>query len=168
MIVYRLATVVERDKICALHVQSWRQAYVGMLPDSFLAEPVVANRNAVWQQRFAEPKANQRIVVAMDDQQLCGFVCVYGDEDSQLGTFIDNLHVDESYKGQGIGKELMLDVTDWHKQQHPGVGMYLEVLADNVGAQRFYQKLGATSLRHQYWDPPAGERIKEFVYVWNA
>lgn len=168
MMEFRIATVQDKEHIAVLHAQSWRETYQGLLPEDFLANEVLLNRQAVWTERFAQPKANQLIIVAERNQQLCAFVCAYGNEDEKWGTFIDNLHVKGDCKGQGIGKLLTAKVVQWSKQHYPDNGMYLEVLADNHAARQFYHKLGATNQGSNYWQPPQGEPVKEYLYCWTT
>ncbi|MHB8454753.1 MAG: GNAT family N-acetyltransferase [Acidiferrobacterales bacterium] len=66
------------------------------------------DRQAVRRQRLTAPKDNQMVLVAEENQELCGFVCAYGEGDPQWGTYIDNLHVRRESQRRGIGKRLMI------------------------------------------------------------
>ena len=165
---FTIASKADKSAIVALHAQSWREAYKTILSDDFLQNSLMQNRLDVWTERFDQPKDNQYIVVAYDNNELCGFICAYGNEHPKWGTFVDNLHVTSVRKGQGIGKSLMQNVIDWSKLQYFGKGMYLEVLADNTSAQRFYDGLGAVNQGEAYWQPPEGQPVKEFLYVWES
>ncbi len=165
---FTIASKADQSAIVALHAQSWREAYKTILSTDFLQNSLIQNRTDVWTERFNQPKDNQYIIVAYDNNELCGFICAYGNEHQQWGTFVDNLHVASARKGQGIGKRLMQKVVEWSKLQYPGKGLYLEVLADNIAAQRFYDGLGAVNQGKAYWQPPEGEPVKEFLYVWES
>lgn len=49
----------------------------------------------------------------------------------ERGSFIEALHVDDSYRGRGIGKQLLLAVAEWQQQYFKDLGLYLEVVAKN-------------------------------------
>ncbi len=55
--------------------------------------------------------------------------------------YIDDLCVDENYRGKGVGQQMYAFIKQWAKEQ----GFYnitLNVWACNPSAQRFYEKLG--------------------------
>ncbi|MGF1761717.1 GNAT family N-acetyltransferase [Photobacterium sagamiensis] len=166
---YRIATLKDAEKIADLHARSWRESYRDIFPDSFLDKDVWDDRKACWLARLAKPKYNQHVVVVMDNDIICGFVCAFGNEDPNWGTFIDNLHVSRSYKGKGVGKSLMRMVAKWSMDNFPNEGLYLEVLEDNITARGFYDALGATHQETRLWQPPGSTRkVNDLLYVWKS
>ena len=163
---FRVATFEDRDNIADLHAQSWRETYRGIFSDDFLNEAVWHDRKKAWSDRLSKPKSSQFVLIAEENDSLCGFICAYGNEHHEWGTLIDNLHVKEACKGRGIGKRLMSMVAEWSRQIYPGKGMYLEVLEANVAARRFYDALGAINQETKLWQPPDGGQVKELLYVW--
>jgi ribosomal protein S18 acetylase RimI-like enzyme len=162
----RPAETGDADAIAALHAESWRVAYRGMFRDEFLGGDVLTDRKAVWHERFANPKSNQRVIVAEDRNGICGFVCAYGNEDAEYGTFIDNLHVRIDLKRKGIGRRLMAEVARWSIEKYPRAGMYLEVLELNTPARHFYERLGANNVKSWLWEPPGGGEVVALRYAW--
>ena len=55
----RLATSHDATTIAALHAASWRMTYQDTLSEDYLQQTVLADREAVWAERLASPKANQ-------------------------------------------------------------------------------------------------------------
>jgi ribosomal protein S18 acetylase RimI-like enzyme len=164
----RPAHIEDAEAIANLHANSWRVAYRGILSDEFLDNEVATDRLKTWQDKFNCAKNNQKIWVAEDSDDLAGFICIYGDEHETLGTFIDNLHVAAAHQGQGIGRQLMHTVAEWVNHHCASKGLYLEVLADNQQAQRFYQGLAGKPVKSQWWQPPGdGEKVKEWLYAWQ-
>ena len=163
--IFRHATATDAAAIASLHAQSWKFTYRGVLRDKFLENEVNQDRHNVWRQRFEAPKSNQCVLVAEDNGQLCGFVCAFGNEDPDMGTFIDNLHVSATRKRQGLGKILMREIAAWSQQHFPGAGMYLLVADANVAAQVFYDALGGQKQGAILWDAPDGSRVPAFCYV---
>ena len=163
---YRLATLADAEAIAALHAQSWQLTYRGILNDAYLDGGVLDDRRAVWHRRLTEPALNQWLLVAETERQIQGFVCAYGDDDAQWGTLVDNLHVSQAVKGQGIGTTLLRGVGDWVKAQGQLPGMYLWVFEDNRLARRFYENLGAKHVDTQIKENPGGGRAPSLRYAW--
>ncbi|MEO6039557.1 MAG: GNAT family N-acetyltransferase, partial [Saprospiraceae bacterium] len=153
--------------IAALHADSWRRTYRGILRDDFLGSEVFHDRKAVWEQKFEAPPANQWVLLALEADQLAGFICVYGGKDARWGSFIDNLHVAYAWKGQGIGANLMQAAAAWLRKNHPEAGMYLWVYEANVAARRFYKKMGAARVEFAQRKNPGGGVARSFRYAWT-
>ena len=163
----RQATRQDAEFIARLHAESWRIAYRRILSDEFLDKQVAQDRQDVWRQRFTAPKDNQMVLVAEANRELCGFVCAYGREDAQWGTFIDNLHVRPECRRQGIGRRLMREIARWSRWHYPDAGLYLSVVEANLPARRFYEALGAMNQESWLWEPPSGGKVTALRYVWR-
>lgn len=168
MITYRPAQPVDADAIAALHTQSWRQTYRGILRGEYLDGAIGEERYAVWQKRLDEPATNQRILVAENDNRLVGFVCLFLDADMQLGTLIDNLHVALASKGQGIGAGLMHQATRVFIPEANQPGFYLDVYEANQSAIQFYKRRGGTNVGREERDNPGGGRAMTLRYAWKT
>ncbi|MBP2706341.1 hypothetical protein JOL79_21260 [Microbispora sp. RL4-1S] len=71
--------------IVALHVDSWRSAYAGIMPDSFLNGPLTDDRLTLWRERLASPVQGSGLFVAHDDGELLGFVYLFPAPDERHG-----------------------------------------------------------------------------------
>ena len=162
----REANPSDLDAIASLHARSWRGAYRGMLSDAYLDGDLVADRKALWQQRFSAPIANQYIVVMEIDQTLVGLACAFGDQDARWGTLLENLHVAQEHRGAGIGAQLVRHIAQWCIRSHASDVLHLWVLAPNIAAQGFYQCLGASSVEQSEWNAPDGNRVSELRFAW--
>ena len=163
----RTAIFEDSDSIAQLHADSWRVAYRGIFKDEFLDKQAFQNRKNIWRERFTMPKNNQHILVAVENLELLGFVCAFGNEDTQWGTYIDNLHVTKVRTRQGIGRSLMIEIARWSNRHYPGAGLYLGVLEPNIAARRFYESLGAINQEARLWEPPGGGEVVDLLYVWS-
>jgi len=163
----RDATLSDTDVIAALHTQSWRNTYRGILNDNYLDHAIVDERHALWQQRMASPPANQRVMVAVQEEKIIGFSSMLGNEDEQWGNMLDNLHVIAEHKGQGLGVLLMRETAKWFQQHYPDKSMYLWVLEKNENARRFYERHGASNAESEIWAAPDGCALPVFRYVWQ-
>jgi len=164
--IIREAQPSDVEAIARIHAESWRVAYRGALRDAYLDGDIFNERLEVWQQRFLAPANNQHVLVAKDEQEIIGFVCAFGAENSQWGTLLENLHVSQPNWGRGIGARLMTEVASLSTSAYPGKGMYLWVLAPNVAARRFYERLGATDTGQELWVAPGGGTVQRLRYVW--
>jgi GNAT superfamily N-acetyltransferase len=141
---YRLARSSDVQAIAALHADSWRRAYRGMLPDAYLDHEVFADRAAVWEARLndADEQLVTLTVVAELNGEIVGFAHSVANEDPEWGTLLDNLHVRHDLKRSGIGRRLVAETAAWLEAHASTSGLHLWVLEDNVPARRFYESLG--------------------------
>jgi GNAT superfamily N-acetyltransferase len=168
MIEYRQAQLRDADAVASLHARSWRENYRGSYSDAFLDGDLLGERLAVWRERLADPPANQWVQVAVDGEQLGGFVCVYCAHDPEWGSFIDNLHVVQTAKRGGIGSSLMRQAGGWLDLHHPGLGVYLWVLEVNSSARRFYERLGAHDAGVSITETHGGAVVRSCRYSWPS
>ncbi len=164
----RIAHPADAAAIARLHTQSWQKVYRGVLPERYLDESLLLERQHAWIQRFAVPERHQCVFMAEVDGAAVGFACAFGAHDPQFGTQLENLHVSDAGKGQGIGRALMQTVARWSVQNHPEHGLYLWALTVNSAARHFYEHLGGTLSGSGFWDSPAGVAVPEVRYSWAS
>jgi len=142
-VVFRNAWASDADAIAALHAESWRSAYRGLVPDDFLGPGLDDERLQAWRDRFASANSERRLVLeATSKDLLVGFTCVLADAEPGFGPLLDNLHVKPGWRGHGIGARLLHESREWTRQIAPGQPMHLWVLEGNVAARAFYQAQG--------------------------
>jgi ribosomal protein S18 acetylase RimI-like enzyme len=163
----RDAATADIEAIAALHAESWRRTYRGMMRDQFLDGDVEQDRLEEWHERLRAPAANQFVPFAENDGALEGFVCAFGDEDARWGTLIDNLHVRHDVQARGIGRALMHAAAAWAVERYPATAVYLLVLRANVNAQRFYERIGGTNAGPDERPGADGETAFGYVYAWR-
>jgi GNAT superfamily N-acetyltransferase len=162
----RPATTADIHAIAKLHAESWRVTYRGQYTDTFLDGPVYDDRLSVWRNRLTSPTPNQHTIVAEDSDALLGFACAFGDHDPRWGTLLDNIHVEPTHKGSGIGTELIREIAAWALDAHPSAALHLRVLEANAPARRFYERLGAKNVERTTSNPPGGGAVVSFRYAW--
>jgi GNAT superfamily N-acetyltransferase len=138
-----------------LHADSWRRHYRGAYSDEFLDGDVLADRLAVWSERLRERDPRRRTILA-EDGRLVGFANVAFDEDPTWGALLDNLHVSWTHARRGIGTRLLGLTAEAVRERPERTGLYLWVLEQNRGAQRFYEACGAERVGGAPVDPPGG------------
>jgi GNAT superfamily N-acetyltransferase len=165
----------ERDieAISALHVESWRATYRGMLPEAFLAGPVIADRLGLWRSRLTPPLPEHQLVrKAVRGSLVVGFACVLLTSELDHGCLLDNLHVKPELTGSGIGRQLFEEALAWARassRRFGGTdtpGMHLWVLESNARARRFYERAGGVSAEQRVCEVATGIMAAEVRYVW--
>lgn len=165
-VIYRIADINDAAAIAHLHAESWRNTYRGLMNDSYLDGDIYTERLNYWQARFANPTDNQFALVAIKDDELAGFACVYGAFDAEWGSLIDNLHVRPDLKGQGIGKQLIHKAINWARENYPQIGVYLWVYEANLPSRRFYEAMGGVNVGKELHNNEGGQQACALRYVW--
>lgn len=158
----------DADAVAFLHATSWRSAYRGIVPDSFLDNDVFADRQAVWRERLqTSPAASAFGVVAEDESgRMIGFAYVLPGHDPVYGTLVDNLHVHPELKGGCIGRKLLQAVVHELGPDH-AQPLHLWVLDQNEAAKRFYARMGAEFIDPGTTPPFGGVCLPEWRCIWR-
>ena len=166
MIHYRKPRPDEAEVFAALHVRCWREAYPAYLPAALMASFSVERRLPIWQARLGNIKLF--VLGAYVDGVAVGFVMSgppdekhIEDQDGHLW----GIYILQAHKGKGIGRALVQRAhADW--VSCGGKTMTVGVLAENLAARRFYEKLGARFVHdgHYIWD---GHKLKDCLYIWD-
>lgn len=165
---FREACKDDAERIAFLHAASWRRTYRGMMPDGFLDGDVVSDRLQVWRDRLSHDRTDRLVFVAEDKSEIVGFICAFGNEDPEWGSYIDNLHVSHEYKGRKLGVSLMARAAGWMERRHPDAGVYLWVMKANGAARQFYERIGASNAGEVDKQDPAGGSAPNCRYVWTS
>lgn len=124
--IYRKAKTHEVESIATLHAKSWQVAYKDILSDDFLENEVVDNRLKIWTERFAYPAENEFICVAVEEEMLKGFVCVYGNDDAEWGALIDNFYLwvyEDNYEARRFYEKMGGKNVESATYENPGGGI---------------------------------------------
>lgn len=129
----RKATEADLPDIAALHIQSWRSAYAGILSTEFLGEPLEREFTRYW--RDVDLRTEDVVLVA-ENGGLCGFIAVW----CRPLPYIDNLHVKPSLRSKRIGTTLLtLAAGELLALGHATA--YLWVFESNIKAVQFYKRM---------------------------
>ena len=162
-----IASPDDAAAIAALHAESWRSAYRGLVPDDFLGPRLDEERRQAWRERFASPHPERRVVFTAraPDDRLVGFSCLLADADPGYGPLLDNLHVKPDVRGAGIGARLLEVSRAWAAGIAPGRPMHLWVIEGNTRARRFYVAQGGTEGERRVQDM-AGAQVIAIRVTW--
>lgn len=165
--VIRLATAADAAHVGALHAESWRSAYRGLLPDAALDGDLVAERQRTWAERLAAKGTRRLTWLLFGHDVPVAFLSLVLDEDPVHGHLVDNLHVRPKLKSRGFGRSLLIEGARAAALHDPGRPMYLLVLDGNWPAARFYERLGARHVETLEDDHLSGTRVRSHRYRWT-
>lgn len=141
-VIIRPATLDDALAIAEVHVISWRQAYRGLMPATFLEGLSVEEREALWSDSIT--KNEPEILVVERDGAVAGF-CAFGpcrDPGSMPSDYeIWAMYLHPAHWSRGLGRELWL-ASHNRIVEHGAKTVSLWVLADNERAIRFYHAMG--------------------------
>ena len=139
----RAAMPEDADTIGALHVESWRWAYRGKLPDDLLDGLDPVERAAGWR-RILESGEADVIVTDDDEARLVGFAsaATSRDDDAPPGTGeVLTVYVVEDAVGTGAGRALLVGAQGLLRARgHTRATLW--VLESNERARHFYERNG--------------------------
>lgn len=165
-IILRRARPGDARGIAEVHVSAWRETYRGIVPDSYLDNLSVDEREARWR-RLDEPGNPSFAFVAVDG---AGQVVGFGtggprrDGPAEYAGELNAIYLLRAAQGSGIGRRLVAAVArELAARDMPS--MLLWVFRDNLPARRFYEALGGTLLTSQQFEIE-GQAITEVSYGW--
>lgn len=137
----RPATGNDAPAIGRVHVESWRSAYRGLMPDAVLDGLSVEQRANFWGS-VIERSRKQFVFVATDEQgNIVGFVNggLEREKDALYTAELYALYLLQECQGHGYGRALMGAMAKVVKQDHNA--MLFWVFSTNP-ARGFYEALG--------------------------
>lgn len=140
----RPATGDDAAAIAAIHVETWRVAYRGIMPDDFLQSLSVEQREASW--RASLQDGNSDVWIAETAGRMLGWISMGRSRDADaVATTAEiwAIYVAPGSWRHGVGRAL------WNvgKTQFESAGfdsVTLWVLRENEKAMKFYRALGFT------------------------
>jgi ribosomal protein S18 acetylase RimI-like enzyme len=162
----RPATQADVPAIARIHVDSWRAAYRGIMPDATLDSLSYADHEERWQLRVQPDAGSITLIAEQENGQIAGFV-TGGKErtgDPLYDAELYAIYLDPPYTRQGIGTQLTrslaraLHTSGYHS-------LLVWVLSDN-NACRFYEALGGNYVRDATITI-GGVSLPERAYGWR-
>lgn len=160
MEIRRMAAADDRMAISKVFEESWKYAYRGIVPQSYLDSIPVGR----WAGKMDDPE--RHTLVCVEDRRIVGIVSFCR---SRLEAFADwgeisAIYVLPEYMGKGCGKALMeaalseLKGMGYHK-------VYLWVLEDNARGRRVYEKTGFSFAGESMEEPIGGKPLRLARYA---
>jgi ribosomal protein S18 acetylase RimI-like enzyme len=152
-VVIRPATREDALAIATVHVDAWKAAYRGIIPDGFLDSLSIEQRSDAWRQILSEGSEN--VLVAQAADSIVGWISAAASRDPDAGPSTGEIwavYVAPAHWRSGTGRLLCQRVERRLVEQ--GLNeVTLWVLKDNRLAQQFYRSTGFIA------DPQCEKRI---------
>lgn len=166
----RTARASDAGGIARVHVESWVDAYAGLLPEAHLIRLRPQAQIASWDRRLASLAGRAGTLVAASDDEIVGFAHfgmsrdTQGHEESAGEVFM--LYVATDWRDQGIGRSLLRH--GFAALQLGGAsGAEVWCLAENRAAIGFYQRLGGRRLPVARLERVGGADFPVIGYHWE-
>ncbi len=139
----RLATVSDAASVGRVHVESWRVAYRGIMPDEKIARMDLPTRTAFWTERIAVRE--WPVFVVEERGQVVAFCHMIPspdpDDDAKKTGHITSIHVLPGLRSHGHGRALLAQAfAEFRRRGYAEVTLW--VLEGNASARRFYETVG--------------------------
>lgn len=143
--------------IAAVHAESWKDAYSGVLPEKYLAGQITRDLKRHWSEVKIQP---EDVVLVAEEGGIIGFIAAWCRPDA----FIDNLHVKALNRGKGVGTTLLKSAArQLIRKGHRSA--YLWVVESNVRAILLYERLGGIRSERALKDL-FGHKVPNVKVVW--
>ncbi len=137
---FSIRKAVQKDfsDIAKVHVHSWHDTYLNLLPMSYINEMNnLAKKTAMWEQILRQPMVD--VWVAQDGDTIVGFIGYHAQDNLYE---ITTLYILSTYHYQGIGSALMDTSLQEITTTNTAARFHLWVLDTNTNAINFYKKYG--------------------------
>jgi len=136
------ATAEDAGAVAQIHVDAWRAAYAGIVPDDYLAALSVGQRLEMWRKAIVDQVPE--LLVARLDGRVIGWVSFGPSRDEGAAADAGEIwaiYLDPGQVATGTGRALWLRTRDRLIERGFASAM-LWVLAGNARAIRFYERAG--------------------------
>jgi L-amino acid N-acyltransferase YncA len=164
----RKAVSGDESEIANVHLNSWREAYRGLLPQQYLDQlPLSFRRRMKWWKKVIHDLSDHFLYVAEVESGIVGFA-FFGparDEERAGSIEVGAIYLLEAFKSKGVGYALLQSgfrsaTTAGYKTA------YCWVLESNPTI-KFYERSGATFANKTKDDEIGGKKVQELAYQWN-
>ena len=137
----RTSTENDAPEIARIHVETWRYAYKGIVPQTYLDQLSIEQRTTKWAEMLK--KSMDGTLIAEIDMKPVGWISfgIARDEDKENSGEVYAIYVDHTHWNQGIGRSLIRSAEE--KLQIEGMNkIVLWVLEANRNSRYFYSNMG--------------------------
>ena len=151
-----------------VHVDTWRAAYRGIVPDGHLDGLSYDESERLWQDVIAA--GDGCVFVAEDGGGIFGFASGgirerFSRDLAEYEGELQTVYVSPSRKGNGAGVRLVRAVVR-HLAERGVNSMVLWVFAENHSSRGFYESLGGVPVAEDSFEI-GGARLSEVAYGWK-
>jgi ribosomal protein S18 acetylase RimI-like enzyme len=163
----RAAVVADAAAVAAVHQQSWRTTYAGILPEDFILANAGRKSEARWHSRLARAGPGEATWVVERHGEIVGFANC-GDARHRLEGLeaeIYALYVVQACQRRGLGRRLVRECAR-HFVRQGQFGFYLWVLKANR-ARMFYEAMGGVEIGEKSERLGPEHSFAQVAYGWH-
>lgn len=157
----RIATFKDALSIAEVHVQGWKETYIGMVKQEILDELNVPDKEQLWKEISRSP--DHQLFIYTENGVVKGFLDGYLNPENNVAEILAFYLLKEVQK-QGVGRELFQKFYQCALNQGYAF-IRLEVFNKNP-SRFFYEKMGAKLIAEAEL-PEFGFGITELLYQWE-
>jgi ribosomal protein S18 acetylase RimI-like enzyme len=154
--------------IAKVHVETWRAAYAGLVPDEYLVSMTESKQALMWNNTIRRAAAPEAVLAAestdLPGGRIVGFGSCGGARGQSGSGEIFTLYVAPDWQGQGIGR-LLLEALFSRLHGSDLNQAVIWVLSGNP-ARFFYEALGGRRIAERK-ERFAGVDLAEAGYAWS-
>ncbi|MBN2390885.1 MAG: GNAT family N-acetyltransferase [Anaerolineae bacterium] len=166
----RQAKFEDSAGIAHVQVDSYRTAYAGIFPQSYLEHFTYEEQTQDWRDLLSAEMTDVLYVAETDASEIVGYALGRPDpnEFPPYQSELVALHVRKTYQRQGIGRRLIAAVAA-HLKQAGCTSLMLWTLAQNP-SRGLYERLGGQLLGEKDWggNEDFGVSVQEVAYGWTS
>ena len=150
MVTIRAADARDAAAIARVHIDSWRTAYRGLVPNRYLSELSYDESERTWHRILAVVSESRLVVAHVDGAGVVGFALggpgrARDPVDPAYTGELWGIHILEAYQRRGIGRALVRAVARWLATQ--GMHSMFVWFLQDAPARHFYEVLGGRRLQ---------------------
>lgn len=165
--IIREAQQTDIPGIARVHVDTWKAAFQGVVPESYLKDLNYGESEDTWRQILTDTSDRQFLYVATDDSdQVVGFALGghARQDDSAYAGELQGIYVLPGHQNQGVGRSLTTAVAE--RLIKMGISSMLVWTLAASPYRRFYEVLGGQLVSFDSVEI-AGEKQKTVTYGWQ-
>ena len=140
--IVRFARLEDALRIATIHVEAWRVAYRGIVPEEFLRALSIGQRHLTWRKNLET--GDSLTWIAEDEDIALGWISAGRSRDAGAQPSTGEIwavYVDPGHWGKGVGRALC-DAAEQELRRQGFTDVTLWVFEENARAQRFYAGTG--------------------------
>lgn len=158
-----IAPTDDRSEISKVYEESWKFAYKGIVPQSYL--------DSIPEGRWASKvdSLDRKTLVCVESGKIIGTTSFSKSRFAQFSDWgeIISIYLLPNYMGRGYGKALLeAAVAELKTMDYKNV--FLWVLEENSRARKFYEKMGFTLADDCLDDNIGGKNLREIRYIYQC
>ena len=137
-----LAGIDDAKALSYLKKEIWETTYRGIYDDNYIDEYDYKKREEKFRMLILD--RNQEVFVCKDHNRIIGYMVLGEPRHDTIAGYdlcINDLGIDDKYRGQGIGRMFMDIAKDKNKKMFNCCNYY------NKNAQKFYEKMGGKVIK---------------------